>query len=129
MGREAASRKPIAERSGQFARAVDLYEARTLSVRRRKLTKVDPDDRFEVSSNDGVIEALPNPSGRGSTYHLTEAGRQLSEVVKGLGVWGQQWLEISPEHLDPDFLMWRIFKHLDPRWLPPPTQGRALRIP
>ena len=67
----------------------------------------------------GVIETRPNPMGRGSTYYLTEAGSQLAELVKGLGIWGQQWLEIQPEHLDSDFLMWRILKHLRADQLPP----------
>jgi len=67
----------------------------------------------------GVIETRPNVSGRGSTYHLTEAGSHLAELVRGLGIWGQQWLEIQPEHLDSDFLMWRILKHLRPEQLPP----------
>lgn len=67
----------------------------------------------------GVIEARANPSGRGSTYHLTEAGRQLAEVIQALGVWGQRWLELGPEHLDPDVLMWQVFQHLDPSRLPP----------
>ena len=66
----------------------------------------------------GVIEARPNPAGRGSTYYLTEAGSQLSDVVKGLGVWGQRWLELGPEHLDPDFFMWKVFRHLDRARLP-----------
>jgi DNA-binding HxlR family transcriptional regulator len=67
----------------------------------------------------GVIETRPNPSGRGSTYHLTEAGRQLAEVIQALGAWGQRWLEVGPEHLDPDVLMWQVFKHLDTDRLPP----------
>ncbi len=62
----------------------------------------------------GVVETRPNPAGRGSTYHLTEAGKQLAELVQGLGIWGQQWIEIRPEHLDPDILMWQFFKHLEP---------------
>lgn len=66
----------------------------------------------------GVVESRPNPTGRGSTYHLTEAGSQLAELVKVLGIWGQRWLEIQPEHLDSDFLMWRILKHLRADRLP-----------
>jgi DNA-binding HxlR family transcriptional regulator len=66
----------------------------------------------------GVIEAWPNPTGRGSTYHLTEAGKQLAELVQGLGIWGQQWVDIRPEHLDPDALMWQFFKRLEPGRLP-----------
>jgi DNA-binding HxlR family transcriptional regulator len=67
----------------------------------------------------GVIEAGPNPSGRGSTYHLSEAGRELAQIVRGLGVWGQQYLELQPEHLDGDFLMWALFTHLHEDQLPP----------
>jgi DNA-binding MarR family transcriptional regulator len=67
----------------------------------------------------GVLETRPNPTGRGSTYHLTEAGVQLAAVVRNLGIWGQQWLEIKPEHLDGDFLMWAVFTHLQIDKLPP----------
>jgi DNA-binding HxlR family transcriptional regulator len=67
----------------------------------------------------GVIETGPNPTGRGSTYHLTEAGRQLAQLVRGLGIWGQQFLEIKPEHLNGDFLMWAILTHLRSDQLPP----------
>jgi DNA-binding HxlR family transcriptional regulator len=67
----------------------------------------------------GVLETRPNPSGRGSTYHLTEAGGQLAELVGKLGIWGQQWLELQPAHLNSDFLMWRILKHLAIDKLPP----------
>lgn len=67
----------------------------------------------------GVIEARPNPSGRGSTYYLTDAGAQLAGIVRDLGNWGQRWLELRPQHLDPDFLMWALFSHLDPSRLPP----------
>jgi DNA-binding HxlR family transcriptional regulator len=66
----------------------------------------------------GVLETVPNPTGRGSTYYLTVAGAQMGEVVRALGIWGQQWLELEREHLDPDFLMWRIYKHLPPDRLP-----------
>lgn len=74
----------------------------------------------------GVLEARPNPMGRGSTYHLTKAGSQLGEVVSALGIWGQRWLEIEPAHLDGDFLMWRILKHLHVDKLPP--QRRVVRF-
>jgi len=67
----------------------------------------------------GVLETWPNPGGRGSTYHLTDAGNQLAELVGKLGIWGQHWLEIQPEHLNSDFLMWRILKHLEVAKLPP----------
>ena len=66
----------------------------------------------------GIIETAPNPTGRGSTYHLSEAGVKLAEIVKGLGVWGQQYLEVQQEHLDGHVLMWAILTHLHPDQLP-----------
>ena len=66
----------------------------------------------------GIVETRPNPSGRGSTYYLTESGSQLAEIVHALGIWGQQWLDLNREDLDSDFFMWRILKHLPSDELP-----------
>jgi len=74
----------------------------------------------------GIIGTGPNPTGRGSVYHLTEAGAKLVEIVKVLGVWGQQYLEIQQEHLDGDVLMWAILTHLQPDQLPP--KQRVIRF-
>lgn len=74
----------------------------------------------------GVVETQPNPSGRGSTYHLTESGVQLASVIEALGVWGQRWLQIGAEHLDAEFLMWQVFKHLDSGRLP--ARRRVVRF-
>ena len=75
-------------------------------------------ERLRRLEHAGVLETRSNPAGRGSTYHLTESGTQLADVIKALGNWGQQWLELEREHLDADFLMWRIFKHLSTDKLP-----------
>lgn len=75
-------------------------------------------ERLRSLERAGVLQTGPNPTGRGATYHLTEAGERLAELVKGLGIWGQQWLELKREHLDADFLMWKIFKHLTVETLP-----------
>ena len=73
-----------------------------------------------------VIEARPNSTGRGSTYHLTEAGSQLAELIGALGIWGQNWLDLQPEHLDSDILMWAILNHLPPDKMP--AQRRVARF-
>jgi len=73
-----------------------------------------------------VIEARPNPTGRGSTYHLTQAGSDLAQLVAALGIWGQNWLDLQPEHLDSDILMWAILSHLHVDKLPP--QRRVVRF-
>ena len=82
--------------------------------------------RLRTLERAGVLQTAPNPTGRGSTYHLTDAGARLAEVVKALGIWGQEWLELDRDHLDADFLMWRIFKHLPADKLP--RQRRVLRF-
>jgi DNA-binding HxlR family transcriptional regulator len=53
----------------------------------------------------GVIETSPTPSGRGSLYHPTEAGRELMTVMKALGAWAERWIELGPHHLDPGFVL------------------------
>jgi DNA-binding HxlR family transcriptional regulator len=67
----------------------------------------------------GILETRPNPAGRGSTYYISPAGQPLADVVRALGIWGQESLELKGEDLDPDFLMWQIFKHLKNDLLPP----------
>jgi DNA-binding HxlR family transcriptional regulator len=75
-------------------------------------------ERLRTLVRAGIVETRPNPSGRGSTYYLTPSGTELAAVVRALGVWGQQWLELRREHCDPDVLMWAVFTHLVPENLP-----------
>jgi len=65
-------------------------------------------ERLRRLERAGVVEARPNPDGRGSTYYLTPSGAQLADVVKALGVWGQRWAnrDIGPDDLDPRLLTW-----------------------
>jgi DNA-binding HxlR family transcriptional regulator len=43
------------------------------------------------------------------TYQLTEAGRELSEIVHGLGAWGVRWIgQLGDADYDPHLLMWDI---------------------
>ena len=53
----------------------------------------------------GVVQTTPSPSGRGSRYQLTEAGKDLADVMKALGSWGERWMELAPEHLDPGVVL------------------------
>lgn len=45
-------------------------------------------DRLRSLAQAGVVQVTPNPRGRGSVYHLTEAGEDLVKVVLELGNWG-----------------------------------------
>ena len=42
---------------------------------------------------------------RDSRYALTAAGESLRPVIQSLGVWGERWLEIAPEHADPGYVL------------------------
>jgi DNA-binding HxlR family transcriptional regulator len=53
----------------------------------------------------GVVQLTPNATGRRSHYKLTEAGKDLADVMKALGSWGERWMELAPEHLDPGVVL------------------------
>jgi DNA-binding HxlR family transcriptional regulator len=69
----------------------------------------------------GVIERRPSGDGRGSEYHLTEAGEELRPIIMGLGAWGQRWArsEVSRADLDPRLLMWDMQRNIHTEALPP----------
>ena len=75
--------------------------------------------RLSELARAGVIEIKPNPSGRGHLYTPTEAGRDLGQVMVALGTWGERWIELAPEHLDPGVVLesW-IRLYLDHEKLP-----------
>lgn len=59
----------------------------------------------------GVINIAPNPAGRGNQYTPTEAGRDLGPVMLALGTWGERWIELAPEHLDPGVVLESWVRH------------------
>jgi DNA-binding HxlR family transcriptional regulator len=56
----------------------------------------------------GLVERRPNRAGRGSEYHLSEAGLSFGPVVDALGRWGYRWAadRLRPDNLDAGLLMW-----------------------
>jgi len=68
----------------------------------------------------GIVEVTPKPTGHGSLYTLTAAGRDLAGVVDALAQWGIRWLEATSEHSDPGFALWAWCRlQLDHERLPP----------
>lgn len=78
---------------GELAEWAPGLSRTLLSSRLRELERV------------GVLVRKPNPKGRGSLYLLTEAGRDLHEVMVTMGAWGERWLEVAPEHADPGMVL------------------------
>jgi DNA-binding HxlR family transcriptional regulator len=62
--------------------------------------------RLDELERDGIIKKAPKPDGRGHLYQLTDAGKDLVDVITTLGVWGERWLEVTTEHSDPGFALW-----------------------
>lgn len=62
----------------------------------------------------GIVEHLDDQ------YLLTPAGRDLEELVLGLGQWGAKWQFDDPRdhELDPELLMWWVHERLDLSGLP-----------
>lgn len=61
--------------------------------------------RLRELERTGVVERRPHPHGRGATYLPTEAGEDLRGVMLALGSWGERWMELAPEHLDPGVVL------------------------
>jgi DNA-binding HxlR family transcriptional regulator len=68
----------------------------------------------------GVIETWPSPSGRGSEYHLTPAGKDLEPVIIALGKWAVEWLydDLSRDDVDATTLMWWFHRRVDVATVP-----------
>lgn len=75
-------------------------------------------ERLQALAAEGVVRRSEGP--HGPEYELTDAGRELNEVVKALGVWGQRWL---PRHADREEI------DLDPLLLDMQRRARPDRLP
>lgn len=89
----------------------------------RGLPKISPtmlSKRLTELESAGLIIRKRIPGQRGWEYFLSEAGRELAEVVHMLGVWGMRWVRgtMSQADLDVEFLMWDIQRNIDTTRLP-----------
>ena len=53
----------------------------------------------------GVVEIRPRSGGHGSVYELSAAGRDLRGVIIAIGAWGERWLDLGPQHVDPGVVL------------------------
>lgn len=84
--------------------------------------------RFLVQS--GIVER--RGQGRGVSYHLTQAGEELFDIVERLGQWGQKWVntEIQEDDVvDASLLMWDMRRRVDWERVPPRRTTIQFNIP
>ena len=70
--------------------------------------------RLETLVAADVVATKPVASSGNIEYFLTEAGQELEGVLRGIATWGQRWArDISPQDLDPGWLMWNMHRRLN----------------
>ncbi|HWL41293.1 MAG TPA: helix-turn-helix domain-containing protein [Ilumatobacter sp.] len=76
--------------------------------------------RLKHLERKGVAETWPSPSGRGNTYHLTPAGKDLEPILYTMGQWSIRWMydHLDPGEVDAESLMWWMHRRVDPAALP-----------
>jgi DNA-binding HxlR family transcriptional regulator len=76
--------------------------------------------RLKHLERKGVVETWPSPSGRGNTYHLTPAGKDLQDVLMAMGRWSIAWMydKLDPSEIDAESLMWWMHRRVDPTTVP-----------
>ncbi len=87
-----------ATRFSELHRGVPLMSPTLLSRRLKQLEA------------EGIVERRPAASGRGHTYHLSEAGQEFAPIIEALGVWGQRWTrrDLMDDEINLDLLVWAI---------------------
>lgn len=77
---------------------------------RRGVPKMSPallSKRLRTLERAGVISR--EGSGKRTSYHLTDSGRELEPVVHALQAWGTRWVGgLGHEDLDPHLLFWDL---------------------
>ena len=58
----------------------------------------------ELSASE-LVEKQPREGGSGTVYRLTEPGEDLAGVINAMGVWGERWLDVTPQHADPLYFL------------------------
>lgn len=93
-----------ATRFSELRRGVPLMSPALLSKRLRQLAE------------EGVIERRKLKTGRGYSYHLTEAGAEFAPLVGGLAMWGQRWSrrQLAENEIDLGLLIWSLERSVDP---------------
>ena len=72
--------------------------------------------RLNELTNDGLVIKKKIPGQKGYEYFLTGAGKELSPIIKQLGIWGTRWARGQMENsdLDVELLMLYLVRSIKP---------------
>ena len=95
-------------RFNDIQRGVPLMSSSLLSKRLKQLERA------------GIVERRQRLDGKGSEYHLTQAGQELGPVMAQIGIWSERWLRRPIFEATPDtgLLMWWVRTTVKPDALP-----------
>jgi DNA-binding HxlR family transcriptional regulator len=83
--------------------------------------------RLDLLERQGILVKRVAGTGRSRcTYELTEKGRELKAVTDAMGTWGARWLEVEPQHVTPEYVLWATCRLVDVERLP--EQGLVVRF-
>ena len=93
----------------------------TFSEIHRGVPRISPSllsSRLEELEQAGLI--TKSTMKRGPRYDLTEAGKDLEDLIFGLAIWGQKWArDMCHDDLDPAFLAWSMHTRINASVMPP----------
>ena len=122
---------PVAKASEIFAERWTPLIIRELLMGSRKFSELEIGmahiprslltKRLRTLEDAGIVIRKTEGNSKRAEYHLTEAGADLLGVVKGLGDWGQKWVNhiIGAEDVAPALLMWDMHRRVNLDLLPP----------
>lgn len=84
---------------------------------RRGVPRMSPtllSQRLKELEKAGIVERFQCGQGGTPAYRLTEAGREIEEIIVSFGRWGQRWVGAEPtlQQLDASLLMWDMRRRL-----------------
>lgn len=89
----------------------------------RSLSQISPallTKRLNQLVDCGLVARKTAPGKQRAEYHPTPAGRELQDVVIGLGKWGMKWArgQMGDDELDVEMLMYDFCRRIDATQLP-----------
>lgn len=96
---------------------------RTFNEIHQGVPKISPSllsSRLSELEHAGLLRRTKTGKDKRYRYEPTEATLQLTDVIDGMAIWGQQWSrDMSMDDLDPAFLAWSMSLRMNTEAMPP----------